>query len=143
MKRNSQAKSLILRGQASKNPSEKDSRKEFKKGPQKRHEIYTFGGPFWLPWGSLGRLLGLSWGTLSLPGRLLGQEVRKGTPKSSPRESKRALDRPKLQPKRGPTRPRRPKRDPKIPERGPRGSQGRSQRLPKSSKESQKAPRTS
>ena len=93
--------------------------------------------------GCLWGLLGDFWGTLSLHGRLLGQEGRKGRPKSSTRESKRALDKPKEQAKRGPTRPRRPKRDPKIPERGPRESQGRSQRLPKSSKESQKAPKTS
>ncbi len=60
-----------------------------KTDPAKDTKRYLFGGPFWKLFWSLGRLLGLSWGTLLPSCGFLAPEAHKGRPKGGPRDTKR------------------------------------------------------
>ena len=91
-----------------------------KNGPRKRHEQVTFWGLFGIIFWFLGRLLGLSWGTLLLSCRLLAPEAHKGRPKGGQE---------------------RPKRRPREPKRGPRGAQVRPRESQKCSGEPRRGPR--
>ena len=79
---------LVSKGEASKKPSERESRRGFKNGPRKRREQQSFWGSVLAPFLSLGQLLALSWGTLLLSFCLLVPRASKREVQERPRAAK-------------------------------------------------------
>ena len=116
-----------------------------KGGPKTDPEKYTkksvFGGPFWHPRGPLGRLLGLSWGTLLLPCRFLALGAQKGRPRSSPRVPKRPPRAAQERPREAQERPRGHQESQREAQDSPREHQDRPKRAQESPKRAQEGPR--
>ena len=116
-----------------------------KGGPKTDPEKYTkksvFGGPFWHPRGPLGRLLGLSWGTLLLPCRFLALGAQKGRPRSSPRVPKRPPRAAQERPREAQERPRGHQESQREAQDSPREPQDRPKRAQERPKRAQEGPR--
>ena len=116
-----------------------------KGGPKTDPEKYTkksvFGGPFWHPRGPLGRLLGLSWGTLLLPCRFLALGAQKGRPRSSPRVPKSPPRAAQERPRGAHERPRGHQESQREAQDSPREHQDRPKRAQESPKRAQEGPR--
>ena len=90
--------------------------------------------------GVLGRLLGSSWGTLLPPRRILGQEGRKGKPKSSPRTSKIGSRTAKTGPRAAQERPNEAHEGPRKTPKSLREAQEACNRGPKACQRARKCP---